>query len=190
VEVANLLGIVENYILVLLYSVIAQSIGSPIFSKTQVRYLSVVHEQHEQFNTQQGDIMTEEEKKTPIRVTMKVGDMEFNIEGTTDQIKDALENILPTITEFLKDGALASERASITARAETCKGLIQKLWSEGWFAAPRGLGDVHSEMARRGFHYDRTAVAHALVDLVKEGVLTREGRPRRYRYAQKRPPGR
>lgn len=149
-----------------------------------------MHEQHEQFNTQQGDAMTEEEKKPPIRVTMKIGDMEFNIEGTPDQIKDALENILPTVTEFLKEGGLASERAVPTARAETCKGLIQKLWSEGWFASPRGLGDVHSEMARRGFHYDRTAVAHALVDLVKEGVLTREGRPRRYRYAQKRPPSR
>jgi len=43
-------------------------------------------------------------------------------------------------------------------------------------------------MARRGFHYDRTAVAHALIDLVKDGVLNREGRPRRYQYVQKRPP--
>ena len=50
------------------------------------------------------------------------------------------------------------------------------------------LSDKVTEMARRGFHYDRTAVAHALVDLMKEGVLTREGKPRRYRYAQKRPP--
>jgi hypothetical protein len=47
---------------------------------------------------------------------------------------------------------------------------------------------VHSEMARKGYHYDRTAVAHALIDLVRENVLTREGPPRRYQYAQKRPP--
>ncbi len=43
-------------------------------------------------------------------------------------------------------------------------------------------------MARRGFHYDRTAVAHALIDLVKDGILTCEGKPRRYQYAQKRSP--
>jgi hypothetical protein len=43
-------------------------------------------------------------------------------------------------------------------------------------------------MARKGYHYDRTAVAHALIDLVKENVLTRDGPPRRYQYAQKRPP--
>jgi len=132
--------------------------------------------------------MTEEEKKPPIRVTMKVGDMEFNIEGTPDQIKDALEKILPTVTNFLKEKGIVSERVMPTARAETCKGLIQRLWEEGWFASQRGLGEVHSELARKGYHYDRTAVAHALIDLVKDGLLTREGRPRRYRYAQKRPP--
>jgi len=37
-----------------------------------------------------------------------------------------------------------------------------------------GLGEVHSEMARGGFHYGRTAVAQALIDLVKGGVLNRE----------------
>jgi hypothetical protein len=32
---------------------------------------------------------------------------------------------------------------------------------------------VHFEMTGRGFHYDRKAVAHALFDLVKDGILTR-----------------
>jgi len=81
-----------------------------------------------------------------------------------------------------------TERTAPPPRAETCKSLIQKLWQDGWFGTSRGLGEVHSEMARRGFHYDRTAVAHALIDLVKDGILTRQGKPRRYRYTQKRPP--
>jgi hypothetical protein len=48
-----------------------------------------------------------------------------------------------------------------------------------------GSSEAHSEMARRGFHYDRTAVAHALIDLVKDGILTRQGKPRRYQYTKK-----
>jgi hypothetical protein len=72
--------------------------------------------------------------------------------------------------------------------AETCRGVIQKLWEENYFTQPRGLDEVHSELARRGFHYDPTAVAHALVELVKDGILTRLGKARRYQYAQKRPP--
>ncbi len=122
---------------------------------------------------------------------MRVGDIEFEIESQEDQIQTAVDRILTTVTARLKDAQLLQqqpEREAYPPRAETCKGIIQKLWQEGWFEKPRGLDDVHSELARLGFHYDRTAVAHALVDLVKENVLTRIGRPRRYQYAQKRPP--
>jgi len=131
--------------------------------------------------------LTEKPQKPPIKVKMKIGDIEFEIESQEDQLQSAVDKILSTVTEKLKDKRL-TERAVPPPRAETCKGVIQKLWEENWFAHPRGLSEVHSEMARKGFHYDRTAVAHALIDLVKDGILTREGKPRRYQYAQKRPP--
>ena len=135
--------------------------------------------------------MTEAEAEKPIRVKMKVGNVEFEIEGTVDQANEAVGKFLATVTEKLKETpSLITERETAPPRPETCKVIIQRLWEEGWFSTSHGLGEVHSEMARRGFHYDRTAVAHALIDLVKDGVLTREGRPRRYQYAQKRPPKR
>ena len=129
-----------------------------------------------------------EKIEPPIRVKMKVGNLEFEIECQQDQLEESVKKILSTVTAYSKEPMILSERPLPQPRAETCKSLIQQLWSEGWFSSSRGLGEVHSEMARKGFHYDRTAVAHALVDLMKEGLLTREGRPRRYRYAQKRPP--
>lgn len=136
--------------------------------------------------------MTENTQKPPIKVKMKIGDIEFEIESQEDQIQNAVDRILSTVTTRLKDiqpiASAQTERAAPPPRAETCKGVIQKLWEENWFNTPKGLEDVHSELARRGFHYDRTAVAHALVDLVKDNILTRIGRPRRYQYAQKRPP--
>jgi hypothetical protein len=121
---------------------------------------------------------------------MRVGEIEFEIQCQEDQLQTAVDKILTTITQKLKEVSAATtlEKAAAPPRAETCKGVIQKLWEEGWFLTPKGLSEVHSEMAKRGFHYDRTAVAHALIDLVKDGILTREGKPRRYQYAQKRPP--
>jgi len=119
---------------------------------------------------------------------MKIGDVEFEIEAQQDQIQVAVDNILTAATERLKNLFQSNERQAPLPRAETCRGIIQKLWEENWFSEPRGLDDVHSELARKGFHYDRTAVAHALVDLVKDNILTRIGKPRRYQYAQKRPP--
>ncbi len=132
--------------------------------------------------------MTEQEAKPPIRLKMKIGEIEFEIECQEDQLQPTVDKILSTVTEKLKESPLIAERYASAPRAETCKGVIQKLWQEGWFGVAKGLGEVHSELARRGFHYDRTAVAHALIDLVKDGILTREGKPRRYQYAQKRPP--
>ncbi len=118
---------------------------------------------------------------------MKIGEIEFEIESQEDQLQTAVDRILATVTERMKDTRLI-ERQAPPPRAETCRSIIQKLWEEKWFNAPKGLDEVHTELARRGFHYDRTAVAHALVDLVKDNILTRIGKPRRYQYAQKRPP--
>jgi hypothetical protein len=134
--------------------------------------------------------LTEKPQTPPIRVKMKIGEIEIEIESQEDQLQSAVNKILSAVTDKLKDTGLTTiaERPTPPPRAETCKGVIQKLWEENWFTQPRGLSEVHSEMARRGFHYDRTAVAHALIDLVKDGILTREGKPRRYQYAQKRPP--
>jgi hypothetical protein len=151
-------------------------------------YLSVVHDQDAQYNKQQGEKLAEKETRPPIRVKMKIGEIEFEIECQEDQLQPTVDKILSTVTERLRETPLITERPAQPPRAETCKGIIQKLWEEGWFAASKGLSEVHSELARRGFHYDRTAVAHALIDLVKDGILTREGKPRRYQYAQKRPP--
>lgn len=133
-------------------------------------------------------MLTERESKPPIKLKMKIGEMEFEIECQEDQLQTTVDKVLSTATEKMKETQAIAERNAPHPRAETCKNIIQNLWKEGWFSAAKGLSEVHSEMAKRGFHYDRTAVAHALIDLVKDGVLTREGKPRRYQYAQKRPP--
>ncbi len=130
----------------------------------------------------------EQPPQPPIKVKMKVGNLEFEVEAQPEQLEEAMKRILSTVTEYSKQPVIMAETRGPSTRADTCKGVIQRLWSEGWFANPRSLDDVYNRMAQMGYHYDRTAVAHSLVDLVKEGILGRDGRPRRYRYAQKRPP--
>ncbi|HEX2013987.1 MAG TPA: hypothetical protein VLA68_02045, partial [Nitrososphaera sp.] len=71
----------------------------------------------------------------------------------------------------------------------TCRGLLDTLWRESYFASERALGEVHEELARRGYNYDRTAVSHSLADMVRENILTRTGTMRNFRYIQKRPLG-
>ncbi len=119
---------------------------------------------------------------------MKVGDIEVEVECNVDEIGGVVDRVLGVIAERGEAVSGIAKSSGVVGKGGTCKGLLVNLWNEGWFSAGRSLGEVHGELGRRGFHYDRTAVAHALVDLVRESVLSRLGRPRRFVYVQKRPP--
>lgn len=133
--------------------------------------------------------MSEENREKPlVHIKMRVGNIEFEIRCREDQVKEVVEKVLSSATSYSLKEVPVPEIKSPPIRAETCRGVVEQLWREGWFSAPRSLNDVHTEMSRRGYHYDRTAVAHVLLDLVRDGILTREGRAKRYLYVQKRPP--
>jgi len=127
-------------------------------------------------------------EKLLVHIKMKVGSIEFEIECHEDQVKEVVDKVLSSVTDYANKPIAMQERAPPPVRAETCRGVVERLWREGWFAEARSLNDVHKEMTRIGYHYDRTAVAHVLLDLVRDGLLTREGRAKRYFYTQKRPP--
>ena len=120
-----------------------------------------------------------------IRIKLKKGGWEVEIECEENKVKDAIENVIASLGSIPE---IASPRKESSRGILTCRSLIEQLWTEGWFSNPRTLGDVHDELARRGYHYDRTAVSHSLADLVREGSLTRQGSQRSYRYIQKKPP--
>ncbi len=150
-----------------------------------------------------------------VKVRLKRGTWEVEITCREDRVRQVVESVLAGMgtTGINPDGLGVSSSGSDISMGErksadgrdvvmdreskiitmagkglTCKGLIEKLWQEGWFTVERNLGEVHEGLARLGYNYDRTAVSHALTDLVREGVLSRIGSARTYRYVQKRPP--
>lgn len=128
-----------------------------------------------------------EERPPIVTVKLKRGAWEIEITSQEDRVQQAVESVLAGMAA--KEPALVESREPEPdqRRFETCRGLLTTIWREGWFEEPRSLSEVHEEMSRRGYHYDRTAVAHALVDLVREGTLFRDGSMRNYRYIQKYP---
>jgi BMFP domain-containing protein YqiC len=93
-----------------------------------------------------------------------------------------------SITELGIESQQQQQQKMITKSGITCRGLLENLWLEGHFISEKSLGEVHEELSRRGYNYDRTAVSHSLTDMVRENILTRIGTMRSYRYIQKRPP--
>ncbi|MEO9295091.1 MAG: hypothetical protein ABI347_05775 [Nitrososphaera sp.] len=107
------------------------------------------------------------------------------VQGQIDELRREIEALKSRPVERLANG----EQKVVVKGGMTCRGLLETLWLEGYFASERSLGDVHEELSRRGYNYDRTAVSHSLTDMVRETILTRVGTMRNYRYVQKRPPG-
>jgi len=77
------------------------------------------------------------------------------------------------------------ERKSPHKTGMTCRILLETLWEEGYFVTQRLLAEIHEELLRRGYSYDRTAVSHSLTDMVREGIIIRNGTARNYVYLQK-----
>ncbi|HEX6253595.1 MAG TPA: hypothetical protein VFZ55_05180 [Nitrososphaera sp.] len=92
------------------------------------------------------------------------------------------------IGELVQDSQQQQQQKVTAKSGVTCRGLLENLWFEGHFVSERSLGEIHEELSRRGYNYDRTAVSHSLTDMVRENILTRIGTMRNYRYIQKRPP--
>ena len=124
--------------------------------------------------------MTDEDK---VRVKINIGNMDIEVECSPDQLKNTISTIMETVNEIKS----SSKEEKDEFYASTCKEAVEKLWKEDWFNRPRKLGEIWDELSRRGYNYDRSAISHALLSLVKEGKLSRVGRTRKYQYIQKIP---
>jgi hypothetical protein len=120
-----------------------------------------------------------------VKIKLKRGSWEIELECDENKVTDVVAKVL---AGFDSNTAHMSPLESRDLGGVTCRGLLDRMWREGWFIVPKRLSEVDEELARRGYHYDRSAISHALTDLVREGVLTREGESRNYHYVQKKPP--
>ncbi|MCZ6616009.1 MAG: hypothetical protein O7B32_01680 [Thaumarchaeota archaeon] len=125
--------------------------------------------------------------ESDIKVKLKRGQWEVEITCPEDKIRQAVESVLAGLAPSAQEEPSYTRNIS-TTRSTTCRTLLLGLWNEGWFSTVRDLSAVDDELSRRGYHYDRTAVSHSLADLLREGILSREGMARSYLYVQKRPP--
>jgi hypothetical protein len=152
-----------------------------------------------------------------VKIRLKHGEWEVEVVCIESRVKQVVESVLSSLdsakmmgpevqsqldalrqeidslktrpsAELMPEGQEQQQQKGTSKSGITCRGLLENLWFEGHFVSERSLGEVHEELSRRGYNYDRTAVSHSLTDMVRENILTRIGTMRNYRYIQKRPP--
>lgn len=131
--------------------------------------------------------LSESGERPRVTVKLKRGAWEIEINTTEDMVQQTVESVLAGMASKEQVLVDPQEPRGEERKGETSRSVLTAMWKEGWFSTSRSLSEVHEEMSRRGYHYDRTAVSHTLVDLVREGSLFRDGSMRNYRYVQKYP---
>ncbi|MCS7135635.1 MAG: hypothetical protein RMJ14_02635 [Nitrososphaerota archaeon] len=118
-----------------------------------------------------------------IKVKITIGKANVEIEAPPELLEKSVRDVMAAlgVSETLEPESEPQKRTR-SVETSTCRSLVESMLNEGWFSTPRPLSEVVAELARRGHHYDPTAVAHVLLDMVREGSLVRLGRPRRYLY--------
>jgi hypothetical protein len=108
-----------------------------------------------------------------------------------NEIKREIELLKTTMNMNILNqnmGPTDTHRKTAQKGGSTCRSLLENLLFEGYFKTEKLLGNVHEELSRRGYNYDRTAVSHSLTDMVRENILSRVGSMRNYRYIEKKSP--
>lgn len=125
--------------------------------------------------------MSHEKSTERVKVRLKVGAYEVEIEAGLDQIEEGVRRVVEALGGARAEGLEEREERE-RPKPITCRQVVERLLAEGFFSEPRTLSDVTREVARRGYGFDSTAVGHVLLDLVREERLARGGAPRRYVY--------
>jgi hypothetical protein len=101
------------------------------------------------------------------------------LDAQLDELRSKIMSIEDLISRI---GTSNLERRASQKIGMTCRTLLDLLLKDNFFSEERQLGQIHEEISRRGYNYDRTAVSHSLTDLVRERVLSRVGTIRNYKY--------
>ncbi|MCX8202111.1 MAG: hypothetical protein N3H84_08450, partial [Candidatus Caldarchaeum sp.] len=100
------------------------------------------------------------------KVKINIGSITVEIEAPIDKIEEAVKNTIAAIKTA--EPQQTSKQPAVQRKPVTCKRAVLELVEDGWMNNGRTLSEVVSELERRGFSYDTTAVAHVLLDLVRE----------------------
>jgi len=129
-----------------------------------------------------------------IKIRIKIGVNEIELEGSSSNVKQFLEYLLPLVKHELptesKEGVREEELIPTikVSEKEPVSEVIMKLFSTQWAKKPRSLSDVISALNNLGLYYQKSTIAVNLKRLVQRGKLRRiRGKDGTFLYVPSKP---
>ena len=142
----------------------------------------------------------ERDEAAYLRVSVRLGDFEVEIEGTYENVKSlmgeplyAFIRGLQGVSEELPEAPPTEEVTPPTmeypppVRSQpTLSGTLRSLMDTDWGRKPRTLSEIMTALETSGIYYSSGTVSRRLLDLVKQGNLRRLGTRGSFKYVAAR----
>jgi hypothetical protein len=129
-----------------------------------------------------------------LRVKLKRGDVEIEIQGTQKEVGDAFAHIEEYADKFLKTFSPAAKPMSDEESLEPTEDVprivnarsnadaVKQLLVSGWAHRPRTLGEVVDALRISGLYVQSTDISGILTNLVRKGEVSRTKTEQGYGY--------
>lgn len=117
-----------------------------------------------------------------VRLRVKKGDVEIEVEGPPDAIPSLLEaatrlisrvEVAPQAEEGGAEAEVEAYPHIVVKKGDSCADVLEKLFSTEWGSRPRTLREVIDALTVNGVYFPKSTVAVSLMRLVKRGALRR-----------------
>ena len=121
-----------------------------------------------------------EDGEDPImEAKLQIGQWEVELRAPRSKLAETIQKVLSQMPESLAHPHLSS---ATSKRKNTLRDGLANLLAQGWFREERSLNEVEDIIRDRGYFPAAGSVSHGLMDMVREGRLSRLGYPKRFRY--------
>jgi len=132
---------------------------------------------------------------TPIRLRMKIGANELEIEAPLELWEEAMEKVDQLLDRFSQAGIAVAQKPS-PAELPSVKidpkmsltEMLERFFSDPWGSKPRRLGEVRAALHSYGLTYPKSSVAVALLRLAQAGKIRRFKEGNEFVYVSAQPP--
>lgn len=109
---------------------------------------------------------------------------EVHVDGTPSEIAAVLKELKITARAASASASPPTKTTKPKSDKTTLPGLIDELIGSKFFAKPKGIGDVRTQLADLGHHYPTTSLSGPLQGHVRKRKLRRFKKDGKYVYAQ------
>jgi len=122
-----------------------------------------------------------------MKIKIEIGEMKAEIDGDAKDLDSAIKVLIKNKEEISKISSttmITKEKKKSKSFADSLTSRLEMLIEDGFFNEPHGLAEIKQKLQEVGYHYPRTTISPAILQIVRQRRLRRIGSMRKFQYVK------